>query len=208
MESTGEGTDGGTSERDSAYYKDIWTYELELTEEIEILGNRGLFMEKKTAKKTQKAKKKKKEMEQPVDSILEVTEFDQYLFGMGTHYKIYEKLGAHLTERNGQEGVYFAVWAPNARQVSVAGDFNGWDTRTHIMERLEPLGIYALFVPGVLEHSRYKYGITRQDGSTVMKADPYAIHSEVRPATASVVEELGGYRWRDGSWMKARCGRS
>lgn len=165
-------------------------------------------MEKKTAKKTQKAVTGKKEMEQPVDSILEVTEFDQYLFGMGTHYKIYEKLGAHLTERNGQEGVYFAVWAPNARQVSVAGDFNGWDTRTHIMERLEPLGIYALFVPGVLEHSRYKYCITRQDGSTVMKADPYAIHSEVRPATASVVEELGGYRWRDGSWMKARCGKN
>ena len=83
-------------------------------------------MEKKTAKKTQKAVTGKKEMEQPVDSILEVTEFDQYLFGMGTHYKIYEKLGAHLTERNGQEGVYFAVWAPNAWRVSVVGDFNNW----------------------------------------------------------------------------------
>ncbi|MGN0399698.1 MAG: 1,4-alpha-glucan branching protein GlgB [Blautia sp.] len=147
-------------------------------------------------------------MEQPAEIILEVTEFDQYLFGMGTHYKIYEKLGAHLTERNGQEGVYFAVWAPNARQVSVAGDFNGWAIQTHIMERLEPLGIYALFVPGVLEHSRYKYCITRQDGSTVMKADPYAIHSEVRPATASVVEQLGGYQWRDASWMKARYGKN
>ena len=76
-------------------------------------------------------------------TMFEVTDYDQYLFGMGTHYQIYKKLGAHLTEREGKEGVYFAVWAPHARQVSVVGDFNGWDVNTHVMERLEPLGIYG-----------------------------------------------------------------
>ena len=92
--------------------------------------------------------------------MFEVTEYDQYLFGMGNHYQIYKKLGAHLTERDDKEGVYFAVWAPHARQVSVVGDFNGWDVNATVMERLEPLGIYALFIPGVLDHSRYKYCVT------------------------------------------------
>lgn len=137
-------------------------------------------------------------------TMFEVTDYDQYLFGMGTHYQIYKKLGAHLTEREGKEGVYFAVWAPHARQVSVVGDFNGWDVNTHVMERLEPLGIYALFIPGVLEHSRYKYCVTCNDGRMTMKADPFAIHSEVRPATASVVERLDGYEWKDQTWMEKR----
>ena len=137
-------------------------------------------------------------------TMFEVTDYDQYLFGKGTHYQIYKKLGAHLTEREGKEGVYFAVWAPHARQVSVVGDFNGWDVNTHVMERLEPLGIYALFIPGVLEHSRYKYCVTCNDGRMTMKADPFAIHSEVRPATASVVERLDGYEWKDQTWMEKR----
>lgn len=146
----------------------------------------------------------KKTQEKMVQPILEVTEYDQYLFGMGTHYDIYKKLGAHLTERDGKEGVYFAVWAPNAKMVSVVGDFNGWDTSTHQMERLEPLGIYTLFIPGVLEHSRYKYCVTHQDGKKVMKADPFAIHGEVRPGTASMVERLDGYVWKDEAWMQQR----
>ena len=137
-------------------------------------------------------------------TMFEVTDYDQYLFGKGTHYQIYKKLGAHLTEREGKEGVYFAVWAPHARQVSVVGDFNGWDVNTHVMERLDPLGIYALFIPGVLEHSRYKYCVTCNDGRMTMKADPFAIHSEVRPATASVVERLDGYEWKDQTWMEKR----
>ena len=137
-------------------------------------------------------------------SLFEITEYDQYLFGMGTHYAIYKKLGAHLTERDGKEGVYFAVWAPHARQVSVVGDFNGWDVNANVMERLEPLGIHALFVPGVLEHSCYKYCVTCNDGRMVMKADPYSIHNEMRPATASVVERLEGYQWKDKTWMEER----
>ena len=146
------------------------------------------------------AKKKKSVKE----IIFEVTEYDQYLFGMGTHYQIYKKLGAHMTERDGKEGVFFAVWAPHARQVSVVGDFNGWDVKAHVMERLEPLGIYALFIPGVLEHSRYKYCVICNDGRMTMKADPFAIHSEIRPATASVVERLEGYEWKDHTWMENR----
>lgn len=147
------------------------------------------------------AKSKNKVQETP---LFEVTEYDQYLFGMGTHYEIYKKLGAHLTERDGKEGVYFAVWAPYARQVSVVGDFNGWDVNANVMERLQPLGIHALFVPGVLEHSRYKYCVTCNDGRMVMKADPYSIHNEMRPATASVVERLEGYEWKDKTWMDER----
>lgn len=150
-------------------------------------------MKQKETKETKKAKE-----------IFEVTEYDQYLFGMGTHYKIYRKLGAHLTNREGQDGVYFAVWAPNARQVSVVGDFNGWDVNANKMERLDPLGIHALFVPGVLEHSRYKYCVIGQDGRQVLKADPFAIHSEVRPGNASMVEQLDGYHWNDSTWMKKR----
>lgn len=137
-------------------------------------------------------------------SVAEVTEYDQYLFGMGTHYKIYKKLGAHLTAQNGQEGVYFAVWAPNAKKVSVVGDFNGWDCSAHPMECLKPLGIHALFIPGVAEGSLYKYCVTKQDGQTVMKADPFSIHNEVRPGTASVVKCLEGYEWSDKVWMERR----
>ncbi len=136
--------------------------------------------------------------------VLEITEFDQYLFSQGTHYEIYKKLGAHLTERDGKEGVYFAVWAPNAREVSVIGDFNGWFPGAHPMKRLGEGGIYELFVPGVLEHSCYKFCITGADGNQVMKADPYAIHSQKRPETASVIERLEGYTWRDEEWMKKR----
>ena len=140
------------------------------------------------AKKT--VKTKQESAVKQAKEVFEVTEYDQYLFGMGTHYQIYQKLGAHLTERDGKEGVYFAVWAPNALKVSVVGDFNGWDVNAHVMERLEPLGIHALFIPGVLEHSRYKYCVFCRDGRKVMKADPFGIHSEVRPATASMVERL------------------
>lgn len=136
--------------------------------------------------------------------VLKITEFDQYLFSQGTHYEIYKKLGAHLTERDGKEGVYFAVWAPNAREVSVVGDFNGWFPGAHPMKRLGEDGIYGLFVPGVLEHSCYKFCITGADGNQVMKADPYAIHSQKRPETASVVERLEGYTWRDEEWMEKR----
>ncbi len=132
-----------------------------------------------------------------------ISEWDQYLFGQGNHYEIYKKLGAHLTKKDGKSGTYFAVWAPHAKSVRVIGEFNQWDGKNHEMTRLEPLGIYELFVPGVKEGMAYKYLIEGADGNLHYKADPYAAYAEVRPATASRVAKLD-YRWKDEKWMEER----
>lgn len=147
-----------------------------------------------------KAQSKKREQEE----TLHVGDLDQYLFGQGTHYDIYKKLGAHKTKKNGKAGVYFAVWAPNAKGVSLIGDFNGWDEESHPMKRLEPLGIYETFVPGLEEGALYKYYITTKDGRGLYKADPYANASELRPGTASKVADITRFRWGDSAWIQAR----
>ncbi|MBO4901819.1 MAG: 1,4-alpha-glucan branching protein GlgB [Lachnospiraceae bacterium] len=134
-----------------------------------------------------------------------ITEYDQYLFGDGTHYEIYKKLGAHLAKKNGQNGVYFAVWAPNARAVSVVGDFNGWSEEETPMTRLEPLGIYETFVPNLDVDELYKYVIVSANGEKHYKADPFANKAELRPGTASIVTDLKKIRWSDGVWMKKRA---
>ena len=114
-------------------------------------------------------------------------------------------LGAHVTREDGVEGVRFAVWAPNARHVSVVGDFNFWDALIHPMAHPQGgWGFWSLFVPGVKHGQTYKYAVTGQDGRTVWKADPYATTSELRPKTASVIWQDQGYEWRDQSWMAAR----
>ncbi|MGI8747818.1 MAG: GlgB N-terminal domain-containing protein, partial [Deinococcus sp.] len=114
-------------------------------------------------------------------------------------------LGAHVTREDGVEGVRFAVWAPNARHVSVVGDFNFWDALIHPMGHPQGgWGFWSLFVPGVKHGQTYKYAVTGQDGRTVWKADPYATTSELRPKTASVIWQDQGYEWRDQSWMAAR----
>ncbi|MBR3643357.1 MAG: 1,4-alpha-glucan branching protein GlgB [Parasporobacterium sp.] len=133
-----------------------------------------------------------------------ITEYDQYLFGDGTHYEIYKKLGAHLAKKNGQSGVYFAVWAPNARAVSVVGDFNDWSEDENPMNRLEPLGIYETFIPGLDVDELYKYVIVSPSGERHYKADPFANKAELRPGTASIVTDLKKIRWSDGTWMKKR----
>ena len=133
-----------------------------------------------------------------------ITEFDQYLFGNGTHYDLYNKLGAHPTAIGDKEGVYFAVWAPNAKSVSVVGDFNGWNTQAHPMKRMEPMGIYELFIEGICVGDIYKYCVTAQSGAQVMKADPYAFQAEVRPNNASVVADISGFVWNDEKWLKKR----
>ncbi|MCP2731502.1 1,4-alpha-glucan branching enzyme [Limnofasciculus baicalensis] len=132
-----------------------------------------------------------------------LTEFDLYLFGKGDHHRIYEKLGAHVTEIDGIKGVYFAVWAPNARNVSILGDFNNWDGRQHQM-RKGGTGIWDLFIPelGVGEH--YKYEIKNYEGHIYEKSDPYGFQQEVRPKTASIVTELDNYSWNDSEWMEKR----
>ena len=133
-----------------------------------------------------------------------VSEADQYLFAQGTHYDIYKKLGAHLSTEDGKDGVFFAVWAPNAQDVHVVGNFNGWDENAHRMELLGPGGIWGLFVPGIGEGELYKFLITAKDGRKLYKADPFANYAEYRPGTASIVTDLEGFAWKDQKWMEER----
>ena len=134
----------------------------------------------------------------------EIGELDQYLFGQGNHYEIYKKLGAHMVDDEGQEGVYFAVWAPNAKSVSVVGEFNDWDRTRTPMTRAEYIGIYTCFVPGVKEGMMYKFCIETITGEYHMKADPYANYAELRPGTASRITNIENLKWTDSSWMAAR----
>ncbi len=133
-----------------------------------------------------------------------ISEIDQYLFAQGTHYDIYKKLGAHPSVEDGVEGIYFAVWAPNAQSVSVVGTFNGWDEYAHPMEKLGPGGIWARFIPGVGQGELYKFLITARDGRKLYKADPFANHAEKRPGTASVTTDISSFEWNDSEWMEAR----
>ena len=133
-----------------------------------------------------------------------ITETDRYLFGQGSHYAIYEKLGSHVMEIDGVRGTYFAVWAPHAVAVSVVGDFNDWNGYIHIMERLGTSGIWERFVPGACEGSIYKYAITDRDGSTHYKADPYGNSSEFRPGNATKITYLDGYEWEDDEWIRRK----
>jgi 1,4-alpha-glucan branching enzyme len=133
-----------------------------------------------------------------------ITEVDRYLFGEGTHYEIYKKLGAHVMELNGVKGVYFAVWAPKAKNVSVVGNFNGWMGYNHNMNKLADSGIFELFVPELSEGELYKFAVTSMNGETWLKADPFANASEFRPASASIVTNIEGYDWEDTEWMEQR----
>ena len=133
-----------------------------------------------------------------------ISKTDQYLFGQGTHYEIYKKLGAHLSEEGGKEGTYFAVWAPNAQTVHVVGSFNDWNETAHEMKKLGDIGIWGLFIPEVEEGALYKYLITAQDGRKLYKADPFANYAQKRPETASIVTNLEGFHWKDKKWLDKR----
>ena len=134
------------------------------------------------------------------------TEMDCYYFGQATHYDIYRKMGAHLREIDGEKGVCFDVWAPNAASVFVIGDFNGWDETSHQLKKVKPetMGVYELFVPGVEEGAMYKFLIHAKDGSKLYKADPYANYAQLRPETASIVTDIEHFKWTDTAWMKKR----
>ncbi len=129
-------------------------------------------------------------------------ELDRYLFHHGTHYELYNKMGAHIREVNGVRGVHFVVWAPNARAICVISDGNGWTPWRDVMEKVDDC-IWELFVPGMCEGVKYKYLVVREDGSEVQKTDPYAYRTELRPGNASVVTNLEDYKWEDGEWKKA-----
>ena len=132
------------------------------------------------------------------------SEFDIYLFKSGKHVRIQEKLGSHITEVDGQQGVYFAVWAPNAKYVSVIGNFNYWSKGAHpLAARWDESGIWEGFIPGIGKGELYKYHIESPSGEHLEKGDPYARFWEVPPSTASIVWE-GEYEWTDGDWMEAR----
>ncbi len=134
----------------------------------------------------------------------EIGELDQYLFGQGNHYEIYKKLGSHIVSDGKKTGVYFAVWAPHAKAVSVVGDFNEWNMEVNPMEREEPLGIYTCFIPGVRENTLYKYCIETYTGDYIFKADPFANYAELRPGTASKVTDIEHLKWSDIQWMEQR----
>ena len=134
----------------------------------------------------------------------EIGELDHYLFGQGTHYEIYKKLGAHIVNDGEKQGVYFAVWAPHAEKVSVVGEFNDWDADKNPMKREEPPGIYTCFVPDVQEGALYKYCIQTYKGDHIYKADPFANYAELRPGNASKVTDISALRWTDSKWMERR----
>ncbi len=130
---------------------------------------------------------------------------DDYLLVEGAHQKLYERLGAHIIDHENANGVRFAVWAPNARRVSVVGDFNGWDGRRCQMRKRVDSGIWEIFVPGVGAGTHYKYEIVGASGAlTPLKADPFGRAGELRPATASIVVEEASFPWNDGAYMAAR----
>jgi 1,4-alpha-glucan branching enzyme len=134
-----------------------------------------------------------------------LSEFDRYLLAEGTFHRAYQKVGAHFTERDGQRGVQFAVWAPNARSVSVIGEFNGWSNSANPMEPSQ-VGVWSAFIPHLRPGDIYKYHIEANlQGYQVDKADPYGFAAEIRPHTASRVWDLDSYTWQDGSWMSGRA---
>ena len=134
------------------------------------------------------------------------TELDGYLFGQGTHYDIYKKMGAHPATVDGVNGYYFNVWAPHASAVSVIGEFNSWDGEVHQMTKVEPKdqGIWEIFIPDIDCGQMYKYLITTYDGNKLYKADPFASYAEMRPGNASRIWDGGSFKWTDSAWMTAR----
>jgi 1,4-alpha-glucan branching enzyme len=132
-------------------------------------------------------------------------ELDLHLFSEGNHMRLYEQLGAHLVEVGGVSGTRFRLWAPNARRVSVVGDFNGWDGRMHTMRRLLPCGIWEIFIPEVQEGAHYKFEVLQSHGAVVLKSDPFAFFGQHSTSTASLVFNPHRYRWNDQDWMQRRA---
>ena len=157
---------------------------------------------KKAASTTKRTTSKKPKTE----GLGVIGELDRYLFGEGRHYQLYHKLGAHPSTYRGQDGYYFAVWAPHAAAVSLVGDFNAWNPDATPMKPVADSGIYELFVPGLGVGQLYKFAITTHTGTILFKADPYAFSAEYRPGTASVTADIRGFKWNDSKWMESRAG--
>ncbi|MBU7593979.1 1,4-alpha-glucan branching enzyme [Metabacillus halosaccharovorans] len=137
-------------------------------------------------------------------TVTSLTDYDIHLFHEGQFFESFQVFGAHLTEQNGKKGTSFSVWAPHAKQVSVVGNFNNWDRNNHQMKKMSEEGIWNLFIEGIEEGEIYKYEIITSSDETLLKADPYAFQSEVRPNTASVVADLTGFNWTDQKWKRRK----
>ena len=144
------------------------------------------------------------EEEQSMGERMAFTELDQYLFGQGVDYDLYRKLGAHPTEQDGEKGTYFAVWAPNAKRVSVIGEFNDWNTEANVMTKAGPIGVFEIFVPGAEIGQLYKFFIIGMHDEQLYKADPFANETELRPGNASRITNIQDYKWHDALWLKKR----
>ena len=138
----------------------------------------------------------------------DISEFQTYLFNSGNNFKSYEMLGVHKASQGGESGFRFAVWAPNAKAVSLLGDFNNWTYPGKALEKIGSCGIWCGFFADINEGAIYKYAIDGADGEVYLKADPYAFEAELRPGTASVVKELLPYKWTDASWIKKRASKN
>ena len=145
------------------------------------------------------------QLKDPYSFLPVLTDEDLYYFGEGKHYHIYERMGANVTSHEGVEGTHFAVWAPNAKRVSVVGQFNQWDGRKHQMRVLGDSGVWEIFIPGIPEGELYRFEIKAEDGELLLKSDPYAFYSELRPSNASVTYSLDDkHEWQDEEWMQKR----
>lgn len=133
------------------------------------------------------------------------TPYNVHLFHEGSHFESHEFMGAHITKKAGLLGVNFNVWAPKAREVSIVGDFNGWNGQANLMKKIDSSGVWNLFIPDLKERSRYKFRVVGRDGKERLKSDPYGFYTELRPDNASVVYEMEGYDWNDSEWMRQRA---
>ena len=158
------------------------------------MAQKKITMQKKTTSK---------KVSMPKDPSF-ITEYDRYLFGTGTDYKIYQKMGAHKAKLNGKTGMHFAVWAPNAKAVSIVCERNNWDPKANYMLPLEKSGIFEGFMEGMDYGEIYKYTIETQTGDILYKADPYAFSAELRPGNASKTADISSYKWKDAKWMESR----
>ncbi len=141
----------------------------------------------------------------PYSFLPVLSDYDLHLFNEGNHHRIYEKMGAHLTNHQGVAGVHFSVWAPEAQRVSVIGEFNDWDGRVNQMRLLGASGVWEIFIPDLEEEELYRFEVKTKEGHNLLKSDPYAFYSELRPSTASIIYNLDDkYEWQDQDWLEER----
>lgn len=149
-----------------------------------------------------------REASDPYSYLPIMSNYDLHLFSEGKNHFVYRRLGAHIMTVDGINGVHFAVWAPNAKRVSVVGNFNGWDGRRHLMRVLGSSGVWELFIPGLSEGEVYKFEIKTTDDFILLKSDPYGFLFEMRPKSATIVHDMDRYQWGDSKWISERPGRN